>query len=45
MLGYLCNHPSYLVLIISVVFLLIFLAVLYVCPAEPEQEKTAEDCG
>ena len=35
---------SYLVLIISVVFLLIFLAVLYVCPAEPEQEKTAEDC-
>lgn len=28
---------SYLVLIISVVFLLIFLAVLYVCPAEPEQ--------
>lgn len=32
-------HPfcSYLVLIISVVFLLIFLAVLYVCPAEPEQ--------
>ena len=38
------QHTSYLVLIISVVFLLIFLAVLYVCPAEPEQEKTAEDC-
>ena len=36
------QHTSYLVLIISVVFLLIFLAVLYVCPAEPEQEKTAE---
>ena len=33
------QHTSYLVLIISVVFLLIFLAVLYVCPAEPEQEK------
>lgn len=31
------QHTSYLVLIISVVFLLIFLAVLYVCPAEPEQ--------
>ena len=30
MLGYLCNYPSYLVLILSVVFLLIFLAVLYV---------------
>lgn len=38
------QHTSYLVLIISLVFLLIFLAVLYVCPAEPEQEKTAEDC-
>lgn len=45
MLGYLCNHPSYLVLILSVVFLLIFWQYSMSSPDEPEQEKTAEDCG
>ena len=38
------QHTSYLVLIISVVFLLIFWQYSMSSPDEPEQEKTAEDC-